>query len=121
MAACKDCIHNNVCSIWREQEGQDAKCYAQNDNWECDLFEDKSKLVKLPLKVDQRVYIIILDRVVPFNIISITFSITNEPMYKAQHGLSLVWVFNNHDIEKNVFFSRQIANKVLEKMKEEKK
>ena len=48
MATCKNCLHNNVCGLWRLQERQDAKCYAETENGECDYFAEESQFVKLP-------------------------------------------------------------------------
>lgn len=56
MATCKDCIHNSVCSLWRAEEGQDAKSYAETVSGWCAFFTDKSRFVELPRKVGETVY-----------------------------------------------------------------
>ena len=56
MVTCKDCLHNHVCDLWREQEGQDAKSWSDSDDWDCDYFADKSRFVELPCKVGDVVY-----------------------------------------------------------------
>lgn len=47
MVTCKDCLHNHVCALWRAQEGQDAKCYSESDDWGCDYFADKSRFIEI--------------------------------------------------------------------------
>lgn len=56
MKTCKDCIHNSVCSLWRREEGQDAKFYAETEDGECEHFKDKSRFVELPCKVGDTAY-----------------------------------------------------------------
>lgn len=42
-------------------------------------------------------------------------------MYKAMHGIHLCYVFNQDDIGKTVFLTREEAEAALEKMKERDK
>ena len=58
MVTCKDCLHNHVCALWRAQAGQDAKSWSDSDDWDCDYFADKSRLVELPFKVGSEVAVI---------------------------------------------------------------
>lgn len=51
MEKCKACIHEKVCALWRAQECQDASCYAEDENGDCDYFQDKSRFVQVPHKV----------------------------------------------------------------------
>ena len=53
---CKDCIHNNVCTLWRAAENQDARAYAELSNGECGCFQDKSSFINPPCKIGQTVY-----------------------------------------------------------------
>lgn len=54
MATCKDCIHNCVCSLWRREEGQDAKFYAETEDGKCEHFADESRYIEIPTEPEQR-------------------------------------------------------------------
>lgn len=58
MVTCKDCIHYDVCDIWRREEGMDAKFYAETEDGKCEHFADKSRFVELPCKIGDKVYLI---------------------------------------------------------------
>jgi hypothetical protein len=45
-----------VCSLWRAEEGQDAKFYAETEDGECGHFKPKSQFVEFPCKVGDTVY-----------------------------------------------------------------
>lgn len=105
MVACKDCIHNNVCSIWRAQEGQDAKCWSENDDWGCDYFEDKSKIIKLPCEIGSKIYMLVTKRpkiyLPEFTFVKETYlTYTNLERVLADYG-------------KEIFLVREEAEKAL--------
>ena len=46
MKNCKECLHNPVCQMWRDQEGQDASSFQLSG---CIHFKDRSRFVEMPL------------------------------------------------------------------------
>lgn len=72
-----------------------------------------------PLKSDDEVYIILLSRVFLFEVTSAVWY-RESPIYKAMHGIHFCYVFNQDDIGKTVFLTREEAEAALEKMKEDK-
>ena len=79
----------------------------------------EERCVVHPLKSDDEVYIILLSRVFLFEVISAVWY-SGSPIYKAMHGIHLCYVFNQDDIGKTVFLTREEAEAALEKMKEDK-
>ena len=75
--------------------------------------------VILPCKVDDEVFINIAGTLFPFMVISINIH-TGTPIFKAQHGINLVWVFGSYDVGKTVFLTREEAEAALAKMGGEK-
>ena len=69
-----------------------------------------------PLKSDDEVYIILLSRVFLFEVTSAVWY-RESPIYKAMHGIHLCYVFNQDDIGKTVFLTREEAEATLKKMK----
>lgn len=68
------------------------------------------------LKSDDEVYIILLSRVFLFEVTSAVWY-RESPIYKAMHGIHLCYVFNQDDIGKTVFLTREEAEATLKKMK----
>jgi len=62
---CKNCIHNCVCSLWRREEGQDAKFYAETEDGKCEHFADKSRFVELPTLPDNAEHCVVCGTVIP--------------------------------------------------------
>ena len=58
------------------------------------------------------VYIILLNKVIPFNIIYVNLY-QKQFFFKGQHGLNLSYTFKTDDIEKTVFLTREEAEKAL--------
>lgn len=52
---CKECLHNAVCQMWRDQECQDASSFQLSG---CNHFKDHSRFVELPCKVGDTVWYI---------------------------------------------------------------
>lgn len=50
---CKECLHNPVCQMWRDQEGQDASSFQLSG---CIHFEDRSRFVKMPCKIGDDIW-----------------------------------------------------------------
>lgn len=79
--------------------------------------DKEGRCVVHPLKSDDEVYIILLSRVFLFEVTSAVWY-REIPIYKAMHGIHLCYVFNQGDIGKTVFLTREEAEAALEKMKE---
>ena len=80
----------------------------------------EGRCVVHPLKSDDEVYIILLSRVFLFEVTSAVWY-RESPIYKAMHGIHLCYVFNQDDIGKTVFLTREDAEAALEEMKERDK
>ena len=80
----------------------------------------EERCVVHPLKSDDEVYIILLSRVFLFEVTSAVWY-RESPIYKAMHGIHLCYVFNQDDIGKTVFLTREEAEAALERMEGEKK
>ena len=59
------------------------------------------------------VYIVLLNKVIPFNIIQVNLY-QDHFYYKGLHGLCLSYTFRTSDINKTVFLTREEAEKALE-------
>lgn len=79
----------------------------------------EERCVVHPLKSDDEVYIILLSRVFLFEVTNAVWY-RGSPIYKAMHGIHLCYVFNQDDIGKTVFLTREEAEAALEGMKEGK-
>lgn len=73
----------------------------------------EERCVVHPLKSDDEVYIILLSRVFLFEVTSAVWY-RESPIYKAMHGIHLCYVFNQDDIGKTVFLTREEAEAALE-------
>lgn len=80
----------------------------------------EGRCVVHPLKSDDEVYIILLSRVFLFEVTSAVWY-RESPIYKAMHGIHLRYVFNQDDIGKTVFLTREEAEAALERMEGEEK
>lgn len=72
----------------------------------------EGRCVVLPCKVEDDVYINILGRTLPFTVISIS-QMASTPIFKAQHGIRLVYIFKADDVGKTVFLTRSEAENAL--------
>lgn len=96
------------------------------DNYDLERLKElvqadrEERCVVHPLKSDDEVYIILLSRVFLFEVTSAVWY-RKIPIYKAMHGIHLCYVFNQDDIGKTVFLTREEAEDALEKMKERDK
>ena len=43
---CNECLHNPICQMWRDQEGQDASSFQLSG---CVHFKDRHRFVEMPL------------------------------------------------------------------------
>lgn len=67
-----------------------------------------------PLKAEDEVYVVILGRVLPFEVTNaVWYGIS--PTYKAKHGIHLCFVFKQDDIGKTVFLTRETAEAAIAK------
>ena len=76
----------------------------------------EERCVVHPLKSDDEVYIILLSRVFLFEVTSAVWY-RESPIDKDMHGIHLCYVFNQDDIGKTVFLTREEAEATLKKMK----
>lgn len=67
-----------------------------------------------PLKAEDEVYIAILGRVLPFEVTNAVWY-GASPTYKAMHGTHLCFAFEQDDIGKTVFLTREAAEAALAK------
>lgn len=67
-----------------------------------------------PLKAEDKVYIAILGRVLPFEVVNAVWY-GASPTYKAMHGMHLCFAFKQDDIRKTVFLTREAAEAALAK------
>lgn len=87
---------------------------------ELQVYRNAGKDGRLPLllcKVDDTVYVVLMGRVFPFEVISVMLH-GDTPTFKAQHGMHLCWGFGNDDIGKTVFLNREDAEAELKELQE---
>jgi len=77
--------------------------------------EEQGRLIVLPCKVGDTVFVMITGNILPFDVISVTFC-RNKPHFSAQHGIHLAWGFGEDDIGKTVFLTREEAERAWEKL-----
>ncbi len=106
---CKDCYNHDVCGLMFKNE----RVYAETS---CPKFKDKSKIIELPCRIGDRVYIFephLYECVITaFEIIS-----GKENIYKAVCdccGRIIGLKFTDRNIGKTVFLIREEAEKALE-------
>ena len=94
----------------------DANCkYINSDNCSADRMADyllENNVFITPVTEGDSVYIIMFNRVIPFDVISVSL-FRKILIYKAQHGIHLTWVFKMEDFGKTVFLNREEAEKAL--------
>ena len=67
-----------------------------------------------PLKAENEVYVVILGRVLPFEVTNAVWY-GASPTYKAMHGMHLCFAFKQDDIGKTVFLTREAAEAAMAK------
>lgn len=70
------------------------------------------RVVVLPCKVDDDVYINLLGRTIPLTVISISW-LTETPTFKAMNGVTMYYIFKSEDVGKTVFLTREAAEEAL--------
>lgn len=94
----------------------DANCkYINSENCLAERMADyllENNVFITPVTEGDSVYIIMFNRVIPFDVISISL-FRKILIYKAQHGIHLTWVFKMEDFGKTVFLNREEAEKAL--------
>lgn len=80
----------------------------------------EGKVILRQIKEGSKVYIILLGRIFPFDVISAAWHSKNT-VYEAEHGKYLRCTFNDADIGIFAFLTREEAEAALEKMKERDK
>ena len=81
------------------------------------LADREGRCVVLPCKVEDDVYINILGRTLPSTVISIS-QMSSTPIFKAQHGIRLVYIFKADDVGETVFMTRAEAESALRREQE---
>lgn len=76
----------------------------------------EGKVILRQIKEGSKVYIILLGRIFPFDVISAAWHSKNT-VYKAEHGKYLRCTFNDADVGIFAFLTREEAEAALEKMK----
>lgn len=125
--SCKDCIHNCVCSLWRREEGQDAKFYAETEDGKCECFADESRFMELPCKCGDTVwYLNCINEVCEAVVTVIEINLFTNP----QTWISLKYqsvMFGEHTYKsridmalgKTVFLTKEEAEAEIERRKHE--
>ena len=94
----------------------DANCkYINSENCLAERMADyllENNVFITPVTEGDSVYIIMFNRVIPFDVISVSL-FRKILIYKAQHGIHLTWVFKMEDFGKTVFLNREEAEKAL--------
>lgn len=67
-----------------------------------------------PLKAENEVYVVILGRVLPFEVTNAVWY-GASPTYKAMHWMHLCFAFKQDDIGKTVFLTREAAEAAIAK------
>ena len=75
--------------------------------------DKEGRLVELPCKEDDEVYVLLIGRVLPFEVTSVNLDGRGQPLFRAMHGLRLVYAFRTEDINKTVFLTREEAEAAL--------
>lgn len=120
MATCKDCIHNCVCSLWRREEGQDVKFYAETEDGKCEHFANKSRFVELPIRVGDKAFVLMFGRVITFIVERIELdSLEDAPTMRMHHGKHLIWEIELSEVGRTVFPTREEAEAEIERRKHE--
>lgn len=70
------------------------------------------RVVVLPCKVEDDVYINLLGRTIPLTVISISW-LTETPTFKAMNGATMYYIFKSEDVGKTVFLTREAAEEAL--------
>ncbi len=116
---CKDCIHYDVCHFHITEETN------MTVNECSHAFKDKSKIIELPCKVGDKVYLVEATGLFDNNIFVVTgFEINSDSdnTYRAVcefEGRLVPLIFNDKNIGKTVFFTKEEAEKALEAKKNE--
>ena len=115
MAKCSECIHCNVCKALIEtglpyiDEKLPADAF-------CMEFEPKSRFVELPCAVGDTVYKLHTDNLIPTGELSERMVCGVGIEYVAKLSDSAVAYFNDYDIGKTVFLTREEAENALKEM-----
>lgn len=107
-ATCKDCLHYDTCFLGARIVGKT-----------CRFFANKAEWVHLPCKVGDEVFIIIEDDEHGDFIsggIVVSVSYQNECWIFVRYEFGLTYHHTTYDIGKNLFFTKEEAEKVLKQM-----
>ncbi len=115
---CKDCVHYEVCNHFiTDPKAIESMRYGNSETWFC--FKDKSKLIKLPCKVGDTVFVhdIIeyeIDEagnnqylIVPCTVVEIILY-KNKIQVKCKESRDCIWT-----IKENAFITKEAAEAAL--------
>lgn len=113
---CKDCIHYKCCRIWESNE----KYFENVDTLGCCAFMDKSKIIELPCKVGDKVYIV-KSRTSDDKNLYITEDVVKRIVFDKSEDTgfihSRIEFFNTSSVSdwlfQNIFLTREEAENVL--------
>ncbi|MCM1225977.1 MAG: hypothetical protein NC320_00955 [Clostridium sp.] len=113
MSKCKNCYHNKVCSLARTYESENHLIGYQELIEKCENFKNKDLILELPCKVGDTLYVI-LNKSEKFG----GYYIKRERIVEISTA-GRIWTndcyYDNDDIGKMVFLSREEAEKALER------
>lgn len=109
---CKDCAHYDICLFHIDEETE------MTVN-ECEHFKDKARFVELPCKVGDTVYYIFANKIFKKRVTQYIEILRKSEMVDKWYGVNFSEnkTFEDEDIGKTVFLTREEAE---EKLKETK-
>lgn len=122
---CKDCVHYEACkmillSAYPNVTEAEIIQTANNQKNKCVNFKDKTRFVELPCKVGDTVYVPFNEKVHKANVFSMKIE-TEDKKYIYMLKLRIFghfFQFKTLLLGKNVFLTREEAEKALERNKE---
>lgn len=120
--ACKDCIHYDACKFYNKNLPEEYDPI----EWQCDNFKDKLRIIELPCKVGDTVYLVDFEYGIYKCIVNdIQILSDNEPVYTlyfySQNGYEAAELEWDIDIErdcfgKTVFLTKEQAESKLKEL-----
>jgi hypothetical protein len=84
----------------------------------CDDFKDKSRFIELPIRVGDKVFVLMFGRVITFIVERIELdSLEDVPTVRMHHGKHLIWEIELSEVGKTVFLTREEAEAEIRRRK----
>ena len=109
---CKDCLHSKVCRDWWSE--QEENLFSES-NIACRVFTDRSEYTHLPCNIGKTVYFIRDGKIIETVVEKIVIK-KNGTYLKL--SCNTIYETSCKSIGKTVFFDREEAEKVIERVKE---